>query len=148
MGLIKKLLKRKPKEILVETVPATTDWMPVVPYRVLHNEIPFYSDPECKQEVPDAKIVILEALDPDDSYKELDVLPTLKKYEIGQLVDWNLNNKRIWEKSWYQNPETTKIERAWILHIEFVGNVVSENCIEKNRTLLKEIGARTKKSAE
>ena len=147
MGLIKKLLKRKPEQILVETVPGTIDRMPVVPYRVLHNEIPFYSDSECTQEVPDGKIVILEALDPDDSYKEHDVLPTLKEYEIGQLVDWRLDNKHVWEESWYQNPETAKIERAWILHVGFVGNVISEHCVEKNRTLLKEIEARAKKSS-
>ncbi len=29
--------------------PGVTDDTPIVPYRVVHAEIPFYSDPECTQ---------------------------------------------------------------------------------------------------
>ncbi len=54
--------------------PGVTDEIPIVPYRVIHAEIPFYSDPECTQEVPEAKITILEMLDPDDTLDELDVI--------------------------------------------------------------------------
>ena len=50
----------------VDLSPAETDEMPIVPYRVLHTDIPFYSDSECKNEVPEARIAILEMLDPDD----------------------------------------------------------------------------------
>lgn len=122
-----------------ETTPRETNQMPAVPYRVLHSELPFYSDPECKQQVPDARIAILEALDPDISYTELDIVPTLKKYKAGQLVNWSLNNKRLWEECWYENPETDKIEQAWTLHVEFVGELISDRTIQENRATLDEL---------
>ena len=89
--------------------PQYSDEMPVVPYRVLYANIPFYSDPECTQKVEAAKIAILEALDPDDEFKELDVVPSLNRYEPGQLVRWTLDNKNLWEASWYKNPESGQI---------------------------------------
>ena len=110
----------------VDLSPDKTDEMPIVPYRVLYADIPFYSDPECKNEVPEARIAILEMLDPDDKVKELDIVPVLKKYEPGQLLRWNLNNKAEWEESWYRHPETGKVERAWTFHVEFIGAVISD----------------------
>ncbi len=104
--------------------PGVTDATPIVPYRVLHAEIPFYSDPECTQEVPEARIAILEMLDPDDTLGELDVVPSRKKYEPGQLVRWSLNNKTGWEESWYRPPEKSEIERAWVYHVEFIGQLL------------------------
>ncbi|MCZ6878586.1 MAG: hypothetical protein O7G29_10645 [Acidobacteria bacterium] len=118
------MFRQKAKEE-VDLSPDETDEMPIVPYRVLHTDIPFYSDPECKNEVPEATIAILEMLDPDDKLEELDVVPVLKKYEPGQLLRWNLNNKTMWEESWYRHPETGKIERAWSNHVEFTGAVIS-----------------------
>ena len=108
----------------VDLSPGETDEMPIVPYRVLYTDIPFYSDPECKNEVPEAKIAILEMLDPDDELKELDVVPVQKKYEPGQLVRWELNNKTMWDESWYRHPDTGQIERAWSHHVEFIGQIV------------------------
>ena len=117
------MVRQKAKEE-VDLSPDETDEMPIVPYRVLHADIPFYSDPECKNEVPEARILILEMLDPDDELKELDVVPVMKKYEPGQLLRWNLNNKTMWEESWYRHPETGEIERAWSHHVEFIGQIV------------------------
>jgi len=118
-------MSRKKAEEPVDLSPDETDEMPIVPYRVLYSDIPFYSDPECKNEVPEARIAILEMLDPDDKVKELDVVPVLKKYKPGQLLRWNLNNKTEWEESWYRHPKTGQIERAWSLHVEFTGAVIS-----------------------
>lgn len=118
-----------------------TTQLPVVPYRVLYAEIPFYSDSECRDQVPDARIAILKALDPDNSYVEPDIVPTLKKYKTGQLLNWSLNNKRVWEECWYRNPETNKIEQAWTLHVEFDGKQISERTIKENRVKLDELEA-------
>ncbi len=104
--------------------PGVTDEIPIVPYRVLHSEIPFYSDPECTREVPEAQIAILEMLDPEDTLGELDVVPARKQYAPSQLVSWNLNNKMGWEESWYRHPETGEIERAWTYHVEFIGELL------------------------
>jgi hypothetical protein len=122
--------------------PQHSDEMPVVPYRVLYADIPFYSDPECTKEVVAAKIAILEALDPDDAFRELDVVPSLNRYEPGQLVRWSLDNKNLWEESWYKNPETGQIERAWTIHVEFIGQVLTQQALDQNQEILKEIEAK------
>ena len=122
--------------------PQYSDEMPVVPYRVLYADIPFYSDSECTQEVVAARIAILDALDPDDELKELDVVPSLNRYEPGQLVRWTLDNKNLWEESWYKNPETGQIERAWTIHVEFIGQVLSRQALDQNQETLKEIEAK------
>ena len=122
--------------------PQYSDEMPVVPYRVLYADIPFYSDSECTQEVVAARIAILDALDPDDELKELDVVPSLNRYEPGQLVRWTLDNKNLWEESWYKNPETGQIERAWTIHVEFIGQVLSQQALDQNQETLKKIEAK------
>jgi len=116
--------------------PGETDSMPAIPHKVLHAGLPFYSDPECRTQVPDATIIVLQALDPDDPIQELDVAPTRRQYKAGQIVEWDLNNKKLWEKAWYRNPESGQIEQAWNFHVEFIGRVVSEKSIAANAALL------------
>lgn len=118
-----------------------TDHMPVIPYRVVFAGLPFYSDPECKETVGEATIAVLEALEPDGLYPELDVVPTRKNYEPGQIVTWMLNNKKMWEKSWYRNPESGQIESAWTLHVEFVGQLISARVLAENQKNLEDIKA-------
>ena len=128
--------------------PNESDEMPQVPYRVLYANIPFYSDSECKQEVAEGRIAVLEALDPDDEFLELDVVPTLNRYEPGRLVRWTLNNKKLWEESWYKNPENGQIERAWTTHVEFNGEVLSQQALDENKETLKEIEAKLAAKSE
>jgi hypothetical protein len=52
-------------------------------------------------------------------------MPTRKKYKTGQLVEWDLNNKKIWPSSWYINPATGATEMAWTQAVEFVGRIVA-----------------------
>ncbi|HXK58652.1 MAG TPA: hypothetical protein PLP42_02050 [Acidobacteriota bacterium] len=124
--------------------PGQLDELPTIPHRVLYAGIPFYSDPECKNQVTDGTILILEALDPDDPVQELDVAPTRKNYEPGQIVAWDLNNKKLWEKCWYRNPETGNIEQAWTYHVEFIGKVVSPRALEANSERLQQLQAAMK----
>jgi hypothetical protein len=119
---------------VVDPNPEIIEEMPAFPHRVLQVGIPFYTDPQCTQPVSEASIVILQALEPDDPIQELDIVPTRKEYTVGQIVQWDLNNKKIWEKCWYRNPETGRVEQAWTtFHVEFIGKVVSEAAMEKNR---------------
>ena len=128
--------------------PDESDEMPQVPYRVLYADIPFYSDSECKKEVAEGRIAVLEALDPDDEFPELDVVPTLNRYEPGRLVRWSLHNKKLWEESWYKNPENGQIERAWMTHVEFNGEVLSQQVLDENKETLKEIEAKLAAKSE
>ena len=122
--------------------PKETHEMPVVPYRVLHADLPLFSDPECQNLVPGARIVVLEALDPDDQFPEFDVVPTQKSYQTGQIVTWELNNKSMWEAGWYQNPETGQTERAWTMSVEFIGRLISSRTLEANEKRLAELNHR------
>lgn len=138
----------KTDQTISEGLPKTsldeTDDMPVIPYRVVYADLPFYSDLECKKTVEKATIAILEPLDPDGAYPELDVVPTRKNYEPGQIVTWMLNNKKVWEESWYQNPESGQIEPAWTFHVEFIGQLISAPTLAENQKNLEEIEAKLK----
>ncbi len=111
------------------TMPTTTDEPAAIPHKVLHVGIPFYTDQECRQQVPNATILILEPIDPDDDIKELDVVPTTRHYQVGQLVQWLLYKDNVWEECWYRNPETGAIERAWKRCVEFTGPVLSDKAV-------------------
>jgi len=121
--------------------PGQIDELPALPHRILYADIPFYSDPECKQQVTDGTILILQSLDPDDPIQELDIVPTRKRYQAGQIVVWDLNNKKLWEKAWYRQPETGEIEQAWSFHVEFIGKVVSPQVVAANAEKLKKLQA-------
>lgn len=136
------MLRRKPETEPYDTDPGETDTMPVVPYRVLYADLPFFSDSDCTDPVSGASIAILEGLDPDDELHELDVVPSRKSYQPGQLVSWFLNHKQIWEECWYRNPETGQVERAWTVHAEFTGQVISKKAQEEDRSRLEDLEKR------
>ena len=130
-----------------EVSPETSDKIPVVPHKVLCSEIPFYSDPECTDRVPNAHIIILRPLDPD-GYDILEVVPSRKTYTPGQYLTWHLNNKKMWESCFYRNPLTGQIEEAWSLHVEYAGRVLSDDTVAKNREKLNELEARYPQDSE
>jgi hypothetical protein len=104
--------------------PEVTETMPARPYKVLYVDLTFCSDPECKSPVEGARLVVLRSEDPRQPHQVQECMPTRKKYSVGQVVQWDLNNKKIWQDSWYRNPETGNTEKAWIQAVEFVGKVV------------------------
>ncbi len=104
--------------------PGSVDQMPVRPYRVLHADLPFYSDPGCQRRVEGANLVVLGSEDPCQVHQIQETMPTRKKYKIGQLVQWDLNNKQVWHNCWYVNPETSHAEMAWTQAVEFIGRVI------------------------
>ena len=151
MGKLKKLFKSKsaaPPTESFDPKPEKTDELPFIPYRVLYTDLPFYDDPACENEVTDARIAILEALDPDDELMEVDVLPTRKDYQPGQLVTLNLNNKRLWEECWFRNPQTQQIEKAWTLHVEFIGQIINEKTLKENKERLEELNQKFAQAKE
>ena len=122
--------------------PEKTNEMPIVPYRVLYTDLPAFSDPECRNQIPDARIAILLPLDPDDQILELDVVPTRYSYQPGQIITWELNNKRTWEAGWYRNPDTGQVEQAWTMHVEFIGQAIQPKTLETNRQKLADLERR------
>jgi hypothetical protein len=106
--------------------PGRIDGMPARPYRVLHANLSFYSDPECSLKIEGAYLIVLKSEDPKQQQQVQECMPTRKKYEVGQLVEWDLNNKKVWQSCWYKNPETSAVEIAWTQAVEFIGKIVSE----------------------
>lgn len=103
--------------------PETTSLKPTSPYRVLQVDLPFYSDPECRNQVPNARLILLISEDPVEPLKVPEALPTTKRYRPGQIVQWGLSNKRLWEECWYRDPEDGRVKRAWTRSVEFTGKV-------------------------
>lgn len=105
--------------------PGSRDDMPARPYRVLYADLDFYSDPECRTKIEGARLIVIQSEDSKQKHQIQECMPARKKYRVGQLVEWDINNKRIYQENWYRNPETGKTEKAWIQSVEFVGRVVA-----------------------
>jgi hypothetical protein len=111
------------KEVF-DTNPGFAAAMPARPYRVLVVDVPFFSDPECKSQIDNAKLVLLKSEDPKQKHQVEEWMPTRMKYQANQLVQWDLNNKQIWQECWFKNPQSGKIEKAFIQAVEFCGKIV------------------------
>ncbi len=126
MSLLGALFRGKKAEAPLDPDPEVIITKPVRPYRVLHADLPFYTDPECKAEVRGARLIILQCEDPRQKQQPIECMPTLKNYRKGQTVMWGINHKRQWDEAWYVNPENGERERAWPSAVEFTGPVFEE----------------------
>jgi hypothetical protein len=110
---------------IIDPNPGSVDWIPARPYRVLHTDLPFYSDCACSARIEGAHIIVLKSEDPKALHQVQECMPTRKRYTVGQLVQWDLNNKKVWQNCWYRNPETNDVEMAWTQAVEFIGKVIT-----------------------
>ena len=124
MSLLSALFRRKAIAAVFDPKPGETSNMPVRPYRVLHPDLLFFSDPECKLEVQGARLVVVRSEDPRQQNHPVECMPTRKHYEKDQLLRWEINPKIQWEDAWYVNPESGIKEKAWVRAVEFIGLVV------------------------
>jgi hypothetical protein len=122
--------------------PQVVETVPLIPFKVVETDIPFYRDIECKDLVEDAHIIILQALDPDDQILEQELVPTTQRYKKGDYVTMNLDSKKLWEDSWFKSPLTGKVEKAWEIHVNFVGDLVSEAAVQSDRARIQDLEKR------
>lgn len=120
--------------------PGSTDVVPVVPHKVLYSDVPFYQDRECTREVEGARLTVLQPLDPD-GFQLIDVVPSTKNYKPGQYLSWQLNKDRLWEECYFRNPLNGQVEQAWTMHVEFIGRVVSDEALAKDRERIEKLEA-------
>jgi len=123
MSLWSVLFARKQKEVF-DPNPGETREMPARPYRILHADVPFYSDAECRSEIKWGRLLVLNCEDPCQKHQTVECMPTRKRYSQGQIVQWELDKDRVWDRAWYVNPDTGKKEKAWARAVEFVGRIV------------------------
>jgi hypothetical protein len=127
MSLLGTLFGRRKQEEVFDPNPGVTSTMPARPYRILHTNLPFYSDAECRNEVKGARLLVLRCEDPRQPQQVVECMPTTKTYSPGLIVAWDLNNKAIWDTAYYKDPETGKPGQAWSRAVEFVGPLVKVN---------------------
>jgi hypothetical protein len=128
MSLLRSIIQRKKPEVF-NPIPDEIRKMPARPFRVMHADLPFYSDARCQNEIPNARLVILQCVDTIQKRTDVECMPSRKRYQRGQTVSWDLNNKLIWQSAWYRNPDTAQIEKAWTQSVEFVGKVVAADVV-------------------
>ena len=133
---------QKHSESLDLQEPEITEKVPLVPFKVLETDIPFYSDSEAQNQVEDARIVILQALDPDDQILEQELVPSTHKYSRGDYVTMNFDSKKLWEECWYRNPVTKEVEQVWSIHVNFVGHRISEAAVKGDQERIADLERR------
>jgi hypothetical protein len=116
--------RQKKQEPEFDPNPGVIQEMPVRPYTVLHDLLPFYSDAECRVEVQGARLIVVRSDDPRQTHHPIECIPTRKIYAKGQTLLWDINHKAQWEESWYVHPDTGNKEKAWVRAVEFNGKVV------------------------
>ncbi|UCF35373.1 MAG: hypothetical protein JSU96_11000 [Acidobacteriota bacterium] len=130
-------------EMEATTEPTLTQKMPIVPFKVLHVGIPFFKDEKCTEQVPGVTLAIIQALDPDDEIQELDIVPTRLVYSPGQYVTMALDNKELWEDSWFRDPASGEIQKAFQIHVKFVGEVIDPKIVDAEKATLQDLERRT-----
>jgi len=81
-----------------------------------------YSDPEGMTQIPGVTGVRIEtAQHPGSAPGVLQVLPTRRSYEVGQRVSWEWDLDETYGPTWFRDPATQKLLRAWKESAAFTG---------------------------
>jgi hypothetical protein len=87
-------------------------------HEVAHPRVDVFEDPEGSR-LREIKAVVLNSFSRTGSQRR--VFPTRQSYERGQLVTWEWDFAHTWPQSWYRDPDTNEIEKAWDSSVEFAG---------------------------
>lgn len=104
----------------LQSLPRETNW-------VHHEGVPIYSDPECVNEIPGVKGIILKTESSGGARVSYRIFPSTKThFKKGTRVswEWSFNNK--WKDAWYKDPETGEAKQAWSSSAEFIGRNLDE----------------------
>ncbi len=89
--------------------------------------VDLYSDPECRNRLPDVKGVILEVTSPNGVSKKFRIFPTTRTHFVkGRRVAWEWSFDRTWGETWYKDPTTGEVKPAWKSAAEFIGRDLAE----------------------
>ncbi len=95
---------------------------------VFNPGVEIYSDKECTNKRNGVSGVILETTSPGGIERSHRIFPTTKPkyYEEGKKVAWEWDLSKIWDGSWYIDPDTSEKKEAWRSAGEFVGRHLDE----------------------
>lgn len=95
-------------------------------YTVYKKDIDLFSDSECKNKRDDVKGIILETFSPEGAHISYNLRPTTKRfYNENDLVAWEWSFDKIWDATFYKDPNTSKIIKAFDSSAEFVGRPIN-----------------------
>jgi hypothetical protein len=97
------------------------------PSFIVVSVVPIFSDPACQHMRGDARGVILAHLGPNGEDYGRHIHPSRRVYVDGQSVawEWDLSGK-VWDETWYRDPESNEVKPAWGGSLEFVGRPLDE----------------------
>jgi hypothetical protein len=109
------------------TVLKAIDSVPTETNVVYHPGVHLYSDSGCSQKMPEVLGVILETTSPGGATKQFRIFPTTRThFKEGQRVAWEWSFDKTWGPSWYKDPDTGEIRKAWDSSAEFIGRHLDE----------------------
>ncbi len=89
---------------------------------VAHIDVPLYSDEHGRTLLVGVTGVILETTSPGGARKEHRICPTTQKHFVpGMRVAWESNQTNIYGPTWFRNPATNALEKAFHSSMEFIG---------------------------
>lgn len=92
-------------------------------HTVLHPGVEVYADPQGQQVREGVKGVMLESKGPDATVMLMRRMfaTTKNHFQKGKRVTWEWNLERRFGESWYRDPDTQEIKKAWTGSLDFVG---------------------------
>jgi hypothetical protein len=94
---------------------------------VYREGIELFEDEHLEKPILDARGVILATKSPGGFVESHRIFPTTKSYfKKGMELSWEWNMQRIWQETWYLDPDTTKIRKGWVSSAEFVGRDLAQ----------------------
>ncbi len=99
--------------------------IPRAKYIVYKKDIDLYSDSECSIKRNDVKGIILETISPEGTHASYNLRPTTKNfYNEKDIVAWEWSFENIWKQTFYKDPDTGQIVKAFDSSAEFVGRPI------------------------
>lgn len=85
--------------------------------------VPFFSDRSTTKPVEGARALVLETTTPEGK-RIYAAYPPTKSYDVGQILSWEWDLRRVWGASWYKDPHTGETKHGWDSAGEFVGRAM------------------------
>ncbi len=94
---------------------------------VYHPGVEVFEDALCEKMREGVRGVILETQTPGGTTSSFRIFPSTKThFKKGERVAWEWDHTRAWGESWYRDPDSSEIKRAWESAKEFIGRHLDE----------------------
>lgn len=96
-------------------------------YKVYHPEVDIFEDEECTKKREGVKGLIVEGEGAGGgNYKCIFPSTKTSYYKKGKRVTWEWDPSKVWDETWYIDPDTNEKKSAWGSAAEFIGRHVED----------------------